>query len=171
MRQFLGKIPKLCLPLAFALACVTCAAQTLPATAGETLSGKPIVLADAMRGHPAILIAGFTKAGGDGAGAWAKAVKSDTALAGIPVYSMAMLERAPGFVRGMIKSSMRKGATPDEQDRFVILTQDEKLWRSYFGVTDDKDPYVVLLDANGQVRWHGHGTAKDLELQLRAAKP
>lgn len=170
MRQVLLKSLKLLWIVPIALICLNSNAQSLPGTAGETLSGKRIVLADAMHGHPAILIAGFSKAGGDGCAALAKAVQSDPALAGVPVYSMAMLEHAPGFVRGMIKSSMRKGVTADEQNHYVILTQDDSLWRSYFGVANDKDPYVVLLDAKGNVLWHGHGAAKDLEPLLRSAK-
>jgi hypothetical protein len=71
----------------------------------------------------------------------------------------------------MIKGSMRKGASQTDQDHFVILTQDEKIWRGYFGVTNDKDPYVALIDANGEIRWQGHGAAKDLEPMLRSAKP
>jgi hypothetical protein len=145
--------------------------QALPATAGETLSGKRIVLADAVRGHAAVLIVGFTKEAGDGCGSWAKAVRSDPALGGISVYQVAMLERAPGFVRGTIKSGMREGLSGAELDRFLVLTQDEKLWRSYFEVTAEKEPYVVMLDDSGQPRWHGHGAAKDLEPLLRPARP
>ena len=73
-----------------------------------------------------------------------------------------MLEEAPGFMRGMIKSGMRKGCPQREQDHSVVLTQDEKLWRSYFDVSDDKDPYVVLIDEAGKVLWHGHGAAASL---------
>jgi hypothetical protein len=40
-----------------------CPAQSLPSTAGETLSGKPIVLADAVRGRTAVLVAGFSRQG------------------------------------------------------------------------------------------------------------
>jgi len=145
--------------------------QSLPATPGETLSGRHIVLSDAVRGHAAVLILGFSKDAGDGCGAWAKALRSDPALVGIRVFQAAMLEQAPGFVRGMIKNSMRKGLSPSEQDSFVILTQDEKQWRSYFKVTADKDPYVVVLDAAGKARWLDHGTASDLESQVRSVRP
>jgi hypothetical protein len=144
--------------------------QALPATAGETLSGKRIVLADALRGRVAALVVGFSKEAGDGCGAWAKAIRADSSLEGISVYQVAMLEQAPAFVRGMIESGMRKGMSTPEQDNFVILTQDDKVWRSYFGVTTDKEPYVVLLDASGQPRWHGHGAARDLEPLLRPAR-
>ncbi len=63
-----------------------CLCQSMPATVGETLSGKHIVLAEATRGQPAVLVAGFSHGGGMGTGAWLKALKADPALAGIAVY-------------------------------------------------------------------------------------
>jgi len=153
----------------FAPAIVVSPAQTMPATAGETLSGHRIVLSEALRGHAAVLVAGFSKDAGSGCGEWSKALRADSALAGVAVYQAAMLEQAPSFVRGMIKSGMRKGLTAAELDSFVVLTQDDKSWRSYFDVTTDKDPYIVLIDAAGQVRWHGHGAAASLERLLKTA--
>jgi hypothetical protein len=146
------------------------AGQGLPTTVGETLSGKKLVLAEAVKGHTAVLVIGFSREAGDGCGVWAKALHADAAMAGVPVYEAAMLEKAPAFVRGMIKSGMRKGMTPAQQDAFMVLTQDEKLWRDYLQVTEEKDPYVVLLDSGGNVLWHGHGAAEGLEPLLRAAK-
>lgn len=161
--------------LAFLIATgvVAAHAQTLssmPATSGETLSGKRLVLSDAVKNQPAILVIGFSQQAGDGCGLWANALHSDPALAGTLIYEAAMLEKAPSFLRGMIKSSMRKGLTPAQQDAFVVLTQDEKLWRAWLDVSEDKDPYVVLLDSSGKILWHGHGAAKDLESQLRAGR-
>lgn len=151
------------------LAGLDCLAQSLPTTAGETLSGKRIVLADATHAHTAVLVAGFSHEGGMGTGAWVKALHADPALAGVAVYQVAMLGAAPAFMRGMIRSGMRKGLSEAEQDNFVVLTQDEKLWRSYFDVADDKVPYVVSIDAGGKALWKGHGAAAELEPQLRAA--
>lgn len=155
--------------LLITLAATEAFSQSPPQTAGETLSGKPLIVADAARGRAAILIMGFSKDAGPPCGEWAKAIRSDQALAGVTLYQVASLESAPGFVRGMIKSAMRKGLSSGEQDHFVILTQDEKLWRSYFQVTADKEPYVVLLDPSGQVKWHGHGAAANLEPLLKGA--
>lgn len=143
--------------------------QLPPPTSGETLSGQHLVVAEAVRGHASIVVAGFSKDAGTGCGEWVKAIRADQAFAGIPLYQVASLESAPGLVRGMIKSAMRKGLSAFEQDHFVVLTQDEKLWRSYFQVGGDKEPYVVLLDASGQVKWHGHGAAANLEPLLKAA--
>lgn len=143
--------------------------QTMPQTAGTTLSGKAVTLAEAVRGQRVVLVAGFSRAGGAGTGAWVKAVEGDPALKGVTVWQLAMLAGAPGFVRGMIKSGMRKGLTAAEQERFVVLAEDEAAWRSYFGVTEDDVPYVMLLDAEGKVLWRGHGAAAALEPALRGA--
>lgn len=153
----------------FSSACAMGNAQTLPPTAGETLSGQSLVLAKALQGHAGVLIASFSKEAGTGADAWAKALRKDPALAAVPVFQAAMLERAPGFIRGMVKSGLRKQIPPSVQDHFVVLVQDERLWRSYFGVSTDKDPFVVLLDAGGRVLWHGHGDAQNLEPLLKGA--
>jgi len=144
-------------------------AQTLPSTSGETLSGKPIVLADAIRGHTVLLVAGFSREGGNGAGDWIKAIHADPALAKANVYQIAMIAGAPGFIRGMIKSGMKKGVAPADQDRFVVFTTDEQAWKNFFGVSTDSDPYVALIDAQGKVAWHAHGPAAQLEPQLKAA--
>jgi len=162
-KSFLGVI------LLFAAAGLLGQSAALPATPGETLSGKRIVLAEALRGHAAVLVMSFSRDAGKECDLWGRLVRADPAMSGVAVVQVAMLERAPGFVRGVIKNGLRKGLSAAEQDRSVILTQDEKLWRSYLGVTVDRDPYVVLLDAAGQVRWRGHGAARDQEPLLKAA--
>jgi hypothetical protein len=144
-------------------------AQSIPDTAGETLSSKRIILADAIRGHTCVLVAGFSREAGTGAGAWVKAIHADPVLANVGVYQVAMLASAPAFVRGMIRNGMKKGLSPTEQDNFVVLTDDEKLWKSFFEVADDTQPYIGLIDAQGKVLWHGHGSPANLEPQLRAA--
>lgn len=147
----------------------SCGAQSLPATEGETLGGHRVIVAQAIRGHEVVLIAGFSKEGGDACGAWAKAIHADAALQSAEVYQLAMLEEVPRILRPMIKSGMGKGLSAAEKDQFVIITQDEKLWRSYFGDDNDKDPWVVLIDATGRVVWHGHGAARFLEPLLKQA--
>jgi hypothetical protein len=143
--------------------------QGMPATAGETLNGKRLELAEATRGHAVVLVAGFSREGGSGCGAWMKAIQADSSLVGVVAYQIAMLEGAPGFIRGAIKNGMRKGLTAAEQDRFLVLTQDGKLWQRYFDVSTDKDPYVVMIDAKGNIVWRGHGAAANLEPMLRVA--
>ena len=146
-------------------------AQTLPKTGGETLSGKHIVLAEAVRGHAVVLVAGFSREGGAGTGEWVKAIHSDPVLADVAVYQVAEIAGAPSLIRGMIRSGMKKGLTPAQQDAFVVLTEDEAQWKAFLSVADDKVPYVAFLDAHGKVLWLGHGAASALEPQLRASVP
>jgi hypothetical protein len=155
--------------VALALGPIQGQCQEIPKTTGETLNGKPIVLADEVRGHPAVLVAGFSREGGNGTAAWVKSIHADAALSGFTVYEIAEIAGAPSLIRGMIKSSMKKGVPPAEQSYFVVLTQDEKPWRSYFEVSDDQVPYVILMDGSGKVLWHGHGQAAELEAQLKSA--
>lgn len=151
------------------LAALYAQAPAMPGTVGETLSGKKIVLADAVRGHAVVLVAGFSHDGGIACGDWIKAIRGDAALAGVDVYEIAMLEGAPGIFRGMIKSGMRKGMSSAEQERSVVLTQDDKLWEKFFEVSNGQEPQVMQLDSQGNVVWRGHGAAGVMEPQLRAA--
>jgi ATP10 protein len=144
-------------------------AASMPTTVGETLSGKRIVLADAVRGHVAVLVAGFSHDGGMACGDWMKAIRTDPALSGVDVHQIAMLEGAPGLIRGLIKSGMRKGMSSEDQQRSVVLTQDDKLWQKYFAVSNAQVAQVMLLDAQGNVVWRGHGAASAGEPQLRNA--
>lgn len=146
-------------------------AQGIPRTSGETLSGKPIVLADAVRGRATLLVAAFSREGGTAAGDWMKAIHADPAFSRVSVFQIAMIAGAPGFIRGIITSGMKRGVSPADQDRFVVLTSDEQPWKDYFGVTVHGDPYIELLDAKGKVLWQGHGAATLLESKLRAALP
>ena len=155
--------------LAVLCAALPAAAQEMPRTAGETLSGKHLVLADQVRGQRAVLVAGFSREGGNGTGAWVKAIRADSALANLPVYQIAQIAGAPGLIRGMIKSGMKKGVPSAEYDTFVVLTQDEKPWRTWFDVSDDHVPYVVMIDATGKVLWRGHGPAAEMEPKLKTA--
>ena len=141
----------------------------MPKTAGETLSGKHVVLADQVRGQRVVLVAGFSREGGNGTGAWVKAIRADSALANLPVYQIAQIAGAPALIRGIIKSGMKKGVPAAEYDTFIVLTADEKPWRTCFDVGDDQVPYVVMLDATGKFLWRGHGPAADLEPRLKAA--
>jgi hypothetical protein len=144
-------------------------AQAMPQTAGETLSGHTVTLAQAVRGQRVVLVAGFSRAGGSGTGAWVKAVKADPALKGVEVWQVALLAGVPGIFRAAIRNGMKKGMPEEQQSRFVVLAQDEAAWRSYYGVTEDDVPYVMLLDAAGRVLWRGHGTAAGMEPALREA--
>ena len=148
-----------------------CPAQTMPQTQGQTLSGKSIVLSQVTAGRTVVLVAGFSRKGGNGCGPWARQLRADPAFAAVPVYPISMLEAAPRLLRGMIVNGMKKDVSLTDQDTFVVLVQDDSAWKQFFSVTSDDDPYVALIAANGQILWHGHGSPENLEPLVRAALP
>ena len=132
--------------------------QTLPRMEGEALSGKPIILPDAAHGKISLLAMGFSKKGGDKATEWTKRFVQDFGKdSRYAVYPVAELEAAPRLLRGMIKGGMRRGTPPEEQDRFVLLFEGEADWKKFVSYAIADEAYLLLLDANGEVKWRGHG--------------
>jgi len=153
---------------------LTCWAQSLPPTVGETLAGQRVVLAEAVRGYTTVLLISFSREAGAASDAWSQKLHSDPAFATVALYRAVLLEAAPGLVRGLIKAALRRQLSSAEQQRYVVLVRDEAQWRDVCNTgTDkaslDKMPCVLLLGADGQVRWRGEGTPDSLLPQLKTA--
>jgi hypothetical protein len=133
-------------------------AQVIPNTEVETLSGKKIVLPAAVAGHPAVFIVGFSRAGGDSAGRWDKQLRQNLATNNnVRIYSVAELQGAPKIIRAMIRHGMRGSVPKNEQDSFVLLYQDEDVWRKLVDFSDSNDAYILLVDSANTIRWRTHG--------------
>lgn len=139
-------------------------AQSIPHTEAETLAGKKIVLPDAFIGHPAILVVGFSRSGGDSAGRWSKQLRQDLREdRSVRIFSVAELQDAPKLARGLIRHGMRGGIPQNEHDLFVLLYQDEDVWKKLADFSDTNDAYVLLVDSTAAVRWRAHGKAPDAQ--------
>ncbi|WP_321475546.1 hypothetical protein [uncultured Paludibaculum sp.] len=136
-------------------------AQPLPATQAETLSGRKLAIPQAFGGKPVILVWSFSRKAGETTRGWTTPLAKE----GLPVWSVAMLESAPRFVRPMIRSGMRKDMPAPQQEHTILLYQGEKQWRQILKPPKDDDPLVVLLDAQGRMVWSysGISTAKALD--------
>lgn len=128
----------------------------------DTLSGTKIVLPDAFAGHPAVLIIGFSRSGGNSAGRWDKQIRLELAKdKNVRVFSIAELQDAPRLARGVIRHGMRGGIPQNEHDSFVLLYQDEDAWKKLADFADTNDAYVLLVDPAATIRWRAHGKAPD----------
>jgi len=137
-------------------------AQSIPRTEAETLAGKKVVLPDAFGGRPAILVIGFSRSGGDSAGRWTKQLRQELAEEkSLCLFSVAELQDAPKLARGLIRHGMRGGVPQNEYDSFVLLYQDEDLWKKLAEFSDTNDAYVLLVDSAATVRWRAHGKGPD----------
>jgi hypothetical protein len=144
------------------LVAASVSAQVIPRTETETLSGNKIVLPDASAGHPAIFIVGFSHASGDSSGRWDKELRRDFASeSNLRIYSVAELQDAPRMVRGMIRHGMRGSVPKNEQDSFVLLYQDEDVWKKLANFSEPDDAYILLVDAAGNIRSRTHGKGPD----------
>jgi hypothetical protein len=147
--------------VAVTLPCWGVLAQSLPATEGETLSGKSTTLARDVSGKPAVVVIGFSKASSSESAAWAKRLRGDAGLAGMAVYQVAVLEEVPKLIRGMVKSSIRGSVPVADQGTFVMLFHDEAQWKQLAHYKNAEDAYVVVLDMRGTTRFTVAGAVAD----------
>jgi hypothetical protein len=138
--------------------------EQIPKTASESLAGQQVVLPDSLKGKPAVVIVGFSKSSQDAVKEWDTRARKQLG-AGFDVYQMAVLEDAPSFVRGMIKHAM-KGSTPaDRQSHFLVAVKGEAELKKAAAFSEANEPYLLLLDASGEIRWRTHGPVSDAALK------
>jgi hypothetical protein len=136
----------------------------MPRIAGESLSGHQVTLPDAANGKVTVLIFGFSRASKESSGAWADRILSDFgAQAGFVLYQLPVIEGAPGILRGMIISSMKKGVPENRRDYFVPLVKGETELKKLVNFKESDDAYLVTLDSSGRVAYLRHGPFRDAD--------
>jgi len=155
------------------LACVCCGigvalGQAFPALNGENLRAEAVRLPDMLAKQPAIVIMTFSRGAQQQAREWFEALPS--AAPGVRIVRVAVVEDVPRFVRGMMKSGMRKGIPPAQQGDFVLLFEGEKPLRQLAGVQSDGDAYVLVLDGAGMVKGRSSGKPTPDKLQALSSE-
>jgi hypothetical protein len=154
---------------AVALAASIVLGAPLPHTEAEALSGKKIVLPDAVTGHPTIVVVGFTKRSQSQTTAWSTQLTKDYGTEPrLQRYSIAVLDDVPGLIRGIVISGIRRGVPKDQQDNFIVLTHDAKAWRDIAGISSPDDAYVILFDDTAHVVAQTHGSIADAYAPLQS---
>lgn len=153
--------------LLFCAAGLALAADSFPVIEADSLAGAKVTLPAAAKGHPTVVIIGFTHESQNQTDAWARKVAGQ-----YDYYSMAVIEDAPRLVRGMITSGMKKGVPKDQLGRVMTVTHGQKELKAAVGFDRGADAYVLLLDGEGAIRWRSHGAPADAalaELKSQAA--
>jgi hypothetical protein len=153
---------------AIAVAVTIVLGAALPHTEAQTLSGKKIVLPDAVNGRPTIVVVGFSKRSQSQTTAWSTQLAKDYGTEQrLQRYSIAVLDDVPGLIRGMVVSSIRRGVPKEQQDTFVIITHDAKPWRDLAGVSNGDEAYVILFDNTAHVVAQTHGSVENAYAPLQ----
>jgi hypothetical protein len=144
------------------------AADTFPNLQADALSGRHVSLPADSHGRIALVVIGFSRNSQKATDAWRKRFESDFTPPRFAVYPVAVLEAAPRMIRGFITGSMKKGMSPADQDRYLILVHDEGVWKQRVKFSAEDDAYLFLVDADGSVRWQASGPFReDLYAPLR----
>ena len=138
------------------------AGELFPKISGKTLTGKLLELPAAATGKPAVVVFSFSKTAGKDARSWNEHIARDFSNA-VPGYQVIVMESVPKLFRGMAMSGIKSSMPLSQQDRTIVLYQDEKLWKLRLVVTDNNQAYVVLLGPDGRVRWSNSATYSDSE--------
>ena len=141
--------------------CSLAPAQTIPQVMAQSSNGKRVSLPAHFAGKSAIIIVGFSRAGGDQCGPFARKLSQEPSVLDgtVSLYQIAMLESAPRLVRPMIMHGMRSGVPRPEKDRFLPLFHGEKEWKQTAGFTKEAgdQAYLLLVSSDGTVLWTNHG--------------
>src|SRR4051812_43001707 len=135
------------------------AADAFPHINGQTFGERAAVLPDVFKGKPTILVITFTRAAQEQARVWTEKLKQKSLS--VATYQVLELEDVPRLMRGFVRGSIRRGIPKEQLDSFVLLFEGQDALKKAVGFGADKDAYVVLLDANGNILWKEHGAVDD----------
>jgi hypothetical protein len=154
--------------------------DAFPQFSGQTITGETVELPGATSGKVALVVFSFSRAAGKDARSWNEHLFKDFSNSNfvtVPGYQIIELESVPKPFRAVAVASMRSAMPHAVQDRTILVYQDEALWKQRLGANDDAHAYIILLGADGRIRWSNSASYSDsgyeqlksaIEAQLQA---
>jgi hypothetical protein len=156
--MMLGITKRICLPAMVLTVCSALGSQDLPRIEGDSLAGHHVILPDAVSGKVTVLVLGFSKASKAPTSAWGNRLESDFGTTtNLALYQLPVLEEVPGFIRGMVISSMKKGVPENRREYFVPLLHGEADLKKLVNYKEPDDAYLILLDRTSKIVYQMHG--------------
>jgi hypothetical protein len=139
-----------------------CSAERIPTVRGTSLTNVPVTLPESLKGHVGVLVIGFSRGSRDGVSGWGRRLEADyQSSPAVVYYELPVLASAPGMIRGLIVRSMKSSIPEGAQSRFVPVLDHEAEWRAVAHYEKPDDPYVLVVDGQGEVVWRTEGQATD----------
>ena len=119
-----------------------------------TLAGEEITAPDDLEAR-SLLVVSFRRAANAGARDWRSALDDAPAADGWSVYSVVVLEGAPGFVRRMVARTLRGEVEAARHGSYLVVEEGADAWRTLAGsdgeAEDREDAVFVARLEDGKV--------------------
>lgn len=139
-----------------------------------TLAGNEVEATKDLEAR-SLLVVSFRRAANGGAREWRRVLDDDPRVDGWSVYTVVVLEGAPGFVRRMVVRSLRGDVPAARQDSFLVVEEGADAWRELAGSNGEDENqaeavFVIRLE-DGKVcsRYRGLSSGAALADLLSAS--
>jgi hypothetical protein len=137
-------------------------AMRIPEVHGTSLTNEAVNLPEMLHGRPGVLILGFSRGSRDGVAGWGRKLAADyRSSPEVMYYEMPVLASVPGMMRGFVVRSMKSSVPDRARARFVPITDHEAAWRGLVHYERADDPYLLVVDGQGDVVWQTQGQPTD----------
>jgi hypothetical protein len=149
----------------------------IPTVHGATFSDAKVDLPADLQGKVGILVVGFSQGSRDAVTAWGKRLATDYyGSTTVLYYEMPMLASVPRLLRGFVEGRIKASVSDRGRAHFLPLTEDEPAWRALTHYSAPDDPYIMLVDGEGAIRWQTQGAPADssyaaLKQQVEGLRP
>lgn len=144
------------------------AGEFFPHVTGQSLEGQEVVLPDALRGRPAVLLIGYAQRAQFDADRWLLGLlqgELDVSILEVPTIKGFV----PGLISDRIDSGMRTGIPSEDWSSVVTVYGDAERILELTGNTNPNNMRVMLLDAEGRIAWfHDRGYSARALLEMKA---
>ena len=79
----------------------------------------------------------------------------------VAYYEMPMLASVPKLLRGFVEGRIKASVSDRGRPHFLPLTDNESEWRSLVHYSNPDDPYLLVVDDQGVIRWQTQGPPTD----------
>ena len=139
------------------------APRELPETPSESLAGRQMMLPDALKGRPAVVIVGFSKSSQNSVKEWDTQARNN--WRDVRCLSGRCARRCTAICQRN-DHARDEGSTPAaRQDHFLVVVKGEAELKKAADFSPADDAYVLLLDGAGAIRWRTHGSVSDAALR------
>ncbi len=138
-----------------------------PRLVAETLSGRSLVLPDALENQLAIVALAFRRHAQSSVESWLNPVaRAYAEHPGITYYEIPLLAGGWRMISGFIDSGMRAGVAAERHDHVATYYGGSARLREQLHIHDLESAYIYLINQNGAVLWGASGWANEKRLEV-----